>query len=208
MASQEAYIKVGGSLALRCYHPRHVCCLCAQSQGGGLRWLTYHSCPGPSYLAQCRCEGYLISKTGVPIHILEQCTIQAGSKRSPCQLTAGNRCGLDGEGFLKQLPTLAPDCCSVARLQGVSAWNFDVAALKEQAQREGGLDAVLPTISEAGDGPPALPQPTSHPEPSASTAPAAMTYPSLLACCCKNGLPPAFLHAAARTDCHQHCIRW
>ena len=32
--------------------------------------------------------------------------------------------------------------------QGVSAWNFDVAALKEQAAREGDQPA-LPTISEA-----------------------------------------------------------
>ena len=32
--------------------------------------------------------------------------------------------------------------------QGVSAWNFDVAALKEQAAREGDL-TPLPTISEA-----------------------------------------------------------
>lgn len=32
--------------------------------------------------------------------------------------------------------------------QGVSAWNFDVAALKEQAAKEGG-DPAMPTISEA-----------------------------------------------------------
>ena len=34
------------------------------------------------------------------------------------------------------------------RTQGVSAWNFDVAALKEQAAREGDQPA-MPTISEA-----------------------------------------------------------
>ncbi len=32
--------------------------------------------------------------------------------------------------------------------QGVSAWNFDVAALKEQALKEGGLEAMLPSITE------------------------------------------------------------
>ena len=34
------------------------------------------------------------------------------------------------------------------RVQGVSAWNFDVAALKEQAAREGD-QPPMPTISEA-----------------------------------------------------------
>lgn len=33
-------------------------------------------------------------------------------------------------------------------VQGVSAWNFDVAALKEQAQREGGLEPSLAPIIE------------------------------------------------------------
>jgi len=33
-------------------------------------------------------------------------------------------------------------------MQGVSAWNFDVAALKEQAAREGD-QPPMPTISEA-----------------------------------------------------------
>ena len=33
-------------------------------------------------------------------------------------------------------------------LQGVSAWNFDVAALKEQAAKEGGMDATLAPIIE------------------------------------------------------------
>lgn len=33
-------------------------------------------------------------------------------------------------------------------MQGVSAWNFDVAALKEQAQKEGGLDPALDPILE------------------------------------------------------------
>jgi hypothetical protein len=34
----------------------------------------------------------------------------------------------------------------------VSAWNFDVAALKEQAQKEGGGEAVLPSITEGMPG--------------------------------------------------------
>ena len=49
--------------------------------------------------------------------------------------------------------------------QGVSAWNFDVAALKEQAAREGG-DPAMPTISE---GPP--------PAPAASAEGGPQSYP-------------------------------
>ena len=44
-------------------------------------------------------------------------------------------------------------------VQGVSAWNFDVAALKEQAAREG-PDPPMPTISEA---PASESGPQSHP---------------------------------------------
>ncbi len=52
-------------------------------------------------------------------------------------------------------------------LQGVSAWNFDVAALKEQAQREGGLEGMLPTISESMDLPGTAPVPNGLAEPPA-----------------------------------------
>ena len=47
-------------------------------------------------------------------------------------------------------------------VQGVSAWNFDVAALKEQAAREG-PDPPMPTISEAPTQAPSEGGPQSHP---------------------------------------------
>jgi hypothetical protein len=50
------------------------------------------------------------------------------------------------------------------RAQGVSSWNFDVAAIKEQAAREGGLEAALPTIAE-GAPPESLPPPAAGQDP-------------------------------------------
>ncbi|CAK0760674.1 hypothetical protein CVIRNUC_002790 [Coccomyxa viridis] len=49
-----------------------------------------------------------------------------------------------------------------AYLKGVSAWNFDVAALKEQAAREG-PDPPMPTISEGSAQAPSEGGPQSHP---------------------------------------------